>query len=324
MSVLVTGAMGHVGYEIVKQAAAKGMKVIAQYNNTFRRKDAEALGANVTWVKCDLGNQFEVATLGMRPDIDGCIHSAAIANDKTALPQPLNAFASNVAATEYLLECARQRGWRRFILVSTGAVFQNWTDRTKAIPETEVPTPRSLYGSTKRCAEILTEAHANVFKLSAAVIRISWVFGPPLVPVDFDGPRGPIPEFLKLALRGEVIDEPSGGDFAASFTYVPDCAAGLLSAYEAEQLGYTTYNLGSGENYSTARVAAAVAAAVPGSLVKVGEGVEPWTNFTVPRGPLSCERMKEDFGFTPHFSLEAAIRDFADWMRANPDSYRRR
>lgn len=319
---LVTGAMGHVGYEIVKQAAAKGHKVVAQYNNTFRKKDADAVGPNVEWVKCDLGNPFEVAALGSLDGITGCIHSAAIANDKTAIPQPLAAFASNVAATDYLLEIGRRRGWRRFIQVSTGAVYQNRAEPKAPVLETEIPTPVTLYGCTKRSAELLTEAYANVYKLSAAVIRISWVYGPPLVPREFDGPRGPIPEFLKLALRGVAIDEPSGGDFAASFTYVADCAAGLIAAYEAEKLGFTSYNLGSGENYPTSRVAAAVAAAVPGAKVKVGSGLDPWLKFTVPRGPLICDRMKQDFGFTPRFTLEAAIADFADWMRKNPESYK--
>lgn len=322
MTLLITGAMGHVGYEIARQAVARGLPVLAQYNATFRREDAEALGPLATWVKCDLADPFEVAILASTPGVDGCIHSAAVPNDKTGLPQPLRTFASNVAATEYLLEAARRNGWRRFILVSTGAVYQQWNDKDKPIPETEQPSPRTLYGSTKRCAEILTEVYARAYSVPAAVVRISWVFGPPLVPREFDGPRGPIPEFLRRALRAEPVAEPSGGDFAASFTYVDDCAAGLLEAYLAPKLNHESYNLGSGENYSTARVAEAVRAAVPGSSVSVGGGSAPWTQFTVPRGPLSCERMKSDFGFTPRFTLESAIRHFADWMREHPSSYR--
>lgn len=321
MSLLVTGAMGHVGYEIAKQAAAQGLAVVAQYNQTFRRQDAEALGPSVKWVKCDLADPFEVAMLAGTPGIEGCIHSAAVANDATGVPQPVRTFASNVAATQYLLEAARQRGWRRFILVSTGAVYQHWNDANKAIPETERPSPKTLYGTTKRCAEMLTEVYATTYAVPAAVVRISWVFGPPLVPRVFDGPRGPVPEFLRRALRGERIDEPSGGDFAASFTYVADCAAGLLVAYQADKLRHLSYNLGSGENYATSRVADAVRAAVPGSVVAVGPGVEPWTKFTVLRGPLSCERMKEDFGFAPRFTLESAIEDFARWMRERPQTY---
>lgn len=321
MALLITGAMGHVGYETAKQAAAQGLPVVAQYFNTFRPSDAEALGAGVTWVRCDLADADDVAALVSGNDIKGCIHPAAIPNDKMGLPQPLNTFNSNVTATVLLLEAAREQNWRRFLFVSTGAVFQDWQDKTKAIPESENPTPKTLYGSTKRAGEIMTACYANMYGLSAASIRISWVYGPPLVPAEFEGPRGPVPEYLKLALRDGKVEAATGGDFAASFTYVTDCALGCLEAYKAETLNHQAYNLGSGENYTTARVFAAIAAAVPEAEVSVGPGVEPWTDFTVLRGPLSCERMKEDFGFSPTYTLEAAIEDFAAWMRAHPESY---
>jgi nucleoside-diphosphate-sugar epimerase len=319
---LVTGAMGHVGYETVRRAVEAGMRVVAQYHNTFREADAAALGDAVEWVRCDLSDPFQVGMLAAR-DLDGCIHSAAVPNDKTGLPDPMGTFRSNVQAPALLLEAARRRGWRRFVFVSTGAVYQQWKDRERPIPETEPPTPRTLYGGTKRCGEILTEVYANMYRLSAAVVRISWVYGPPLVPRTFDGPRGPIPEFLRRALAGERIDEPSGGDFAASFTYVTDVALGLLAAYRAETMSHSSYNLGSGENYATSRVVQAINAAVPGADARIGPGAAPWTDFTVLRGPLSCERMKEDFGFSPTYTLERAVAEFADWMRANPDTYRR-
>ena len=327
MTLLVTGAMGHVGYETVKQAVAQGMPVVAQYFNTFREDDAKAVGDTVTWVRCDLSDaddiQKMVATKDVNGDaIDGCIHPAAIPNDKMGLPQPTNTYNSNVTATQLLLEAARVNDWRRFIFVSTGAVFQDWKDKTKPIPETENPTPKTLYGSTKRMGEIITSCYANMYDLSAASVRISWVYGPPLVPPEFEGPRGPVPEYLKLALRDGKVDAPTGGDFAASFTYVTDCALGCLEAFKADKLSYREYNLGSGENYTTKRVFEAIAAAVPEAEVSVGDGVEPWTDFTVLRGPLSCERMKEDFNFSPTFTLEDAIKDFADWMRAHPESYK--
>jgi len=320
MALLVTGAMGHVGYETVKQSAANGIPVVAQYLSTFRERDAEAVGKNVTWVKCDLSDPFEIASMCASHTIDGCIHTAAVPNDKLGLPQPLRTFLSNVASTEYLLETARRNKWRRFIHVSTGSVFQELPDAVTPVPETLQPSPKTLYGGTKRCAEIMTSAYVNSYAISACSVRISWIFGPPLVPQNFDGPRGPIPEFLKRALRGQRIDEPSGGDFKASFTYVTDCALGLIALYEAETLEHSIYHLGSSANQSTFDVVEAIRKAVPGADIRVGSGTLPWTDFTVMRGPLNCQRMEEEFGFTPTFSLESAVSDFADWMRAHPEA----
>jgi UDP-glucuronate 4-epimerase len=319
---LITGGMGHVGYETAKQAASLGMEVVAQYLTTFRVEDAKALGPNVVWTKCDLSDPYELAMLCGDHDIDGCIHTAAIPNDTVGLPQPLRTFQSNVVATGLLLETARRQEWRRFIFVSTGSVYQDWKDTSNPIPETAAPSPKTLYGCTKRSSELMVDAYANSYGLSAATVRISWVFGPPMVPAKFDGPRGPIPEFLRRVMQGEEINDPEGGEFAASFTFVPDCAKGLLTAYRADKLNHNSYNLGSGKNRSTFDVAEAICNAVEGAKITVGAGTDPWTQHATLRGPLSCDRMKEDLNFTPTYSLQDAMHEFAKWMKENPKSFK--
>lgn len=318
MALLVTGAMGHVGYGVARAAAGHGLSVVAQYLSRYDEKAAAALGPKVKWRRCDVSKPNEVQELVITENVDGCIHSAALANDEATRPAPAAAFQVNVASVQTLLELARSGGWRRFILVSTGSVFQRWTERNKSIRETEPASPVNVYASTKHCAELLTSMYKNAYGVSAAAARISWVYGPPLVPKTFDGPRGPIPHFLRRVLKGEKVDEPSGGDFAASFTHVDDCAQGLIALYEAQALEHAIYHLGSGRNYSTFEVAEAVRAAVPGCTLKVGPGTEPWTRYTVIRGPLNCDRMREEIGFVPRLSLEAGVAQFASWIRANP------
>ena len=51
MSLLVTGAMGHLGYEIVRQAASRGETIIAHYRGTFREADAAAIKGRVHWCR---------------------------------------------------------------------------------------------------------------------------------------------------------------------------------------------------------------------------------------------------------------------------------
>lgn len=322
MAVLITGAMGHVGYATVRQALGRGHEVVAQYRNVFRESDARALRGPVTWVRCDLASAADVEALASRPAIEGCIHTAAVPNDQQARKDPVAAFDANVGATCRLLDAARRCEWRRLLYVSTGSVFQHALDASQPILEDAQPSVTNVYSTSKYAGELVTSTYRSQFGVPAAVVRISWVYGPPLVPRVRDNPRGPIPLFLKLALAGTPIREPSGGEFAASFTYVADVAAGLLAAYEAEALSHDAYHLGSGRNFTTYDVAAIVRAVVPEASIDVGPGTAPWTDNTRMRGPLAGTRLHDDTGFAPAFTLEAGIRAFADWMRGHPDVYR--
>jgi UDP-glucuronate 4-epimerase len=315
MTLLVTGAMGHAGSTLVRRAAAAGIPVIAQYRSRLDERLAATVPGDVRWQAADLADPLELATLAGDPAILGCIHAAAVPNDRLARPRPWAAVQSNVTATAALLEMARVRGWRRFLLVSTSSVFQDETDLEQPILEDHPTSARTVYGTTKRAAEMLTSMYRAEHGVPAATVRISWVYGPPMLPARRDPPRGPIPAFVREALQGIPVREPSGGDFAASFTHVEDVAAGLLAAFQAEKLNHDVYHLGSGRNHDTREVAAAVCAAVPGAVVEVGPGTLPWTTYNTLRGPLAGERLLEDTGFRPRLSLLEGVRQLADWAR---------
>lgn len=320
MTLLVTGASGHVGLEIVKRATARGIPVIALARDAISPADAKAAGVGATWLECELTNADAVRRVAEAYKINACIHAAAISNELYARPNPLDAINSNVGATANLLDAARVHRWRRFILVSTGSVFQKRPDTVAPILEDARPEPGNIYSTTKAGAEMLTRMYRTEFGLSASTVRISWVFGPPVVT---DSPaRGPIPSYLMRALRGEAIRE-GGGDFAASFTYVGDVADGLIAAATAKDLRSDVYHLGHGVNFTARAAAEAVEAACPGAAIELGPGTEPWTTFTAIRGPLAGTRLRDDTGFTPPTSLAEAVQIYADWMRAHPETWRK-
>jgi nucleoside-diphosphate-sugar epimerase len=318
MALLVTGAMGHIGYEVARRAAGS-RKVIAQYHRSFRPADAEALGGNVTWAACDLGDAEAVEKLCAAHDIDGCIHLAAMATEIHAKPAPADAFRSNVSAVINLLEGARKQRWKRFIYTSTGSVFMG-LDPAAPIPETTPPNAESIYGTTKTCGEVMTRGYRAQYGLEAATVRISWIYGPPIVSDSFQ--RGPIPSLLLRALQGKPRRDATGGDFSAGFTFVDDVVEGLLAAYDAAVLRHDVYQLGPPRNYSTYDVAEAVKAAVPGAVVEVGPGGAPWDKYSSLRGPFICDRLAADTGFRAGHTLEMGVKRYADWLSARPQLWR--
>lgn len=314
MTLLVTGATGHVGGEIVRQAAAKGMSVVATHRGERTETDPR-----VAWARCELTDASAVRALAEKHRIDACIHAAAVSNEAYARPDPLGAIATNIGATANLLEAARANGWRRFVLVSTGSVFQLVRDATQPILEDQAPAVANVYGTTKLGAEMLARMYRGEYGLSASVVRISWVYGPPVIS---DQPmRGPIPSYLLRALQGIPIRE-GGADFAASFTYVSDAAEGLLATTTAPELRHPIYHLGHGINFTAGQAAEAVRRAVPDAIIELSSGTEPWTRYTSMRGPLAGDRLYADTGYVPSHTLEAGVAVYANWMRAHPERWR--
>ena len=316
---LITGAMGHVGLEVVRQAQARGLPIVAGYRGTFKPEVAAGFGPDVHWQPLDLASESDIARLADL-DIEGVIHTAAAPNEAVCRPDPLGAMKSNVFAPALLLDLARRGGWRRFINVSTGSVFQNVTDYTAPILEDHPISFENVYSTTKACSEMLTGMYRSQYGLSAATVRISWVYGPPLIPKVRENPRGPIPWFLRQVMTGQSVREASGGDFAASFTHVADVAAGLLAAYSAGGLNHGVYHLGSGRNHSTFEVIDAIRRCVPEADIAVGPGTAPWTDHTRMRAPLAGTRLADDTGFRPRFGLAEGIAEFVTWLRAHPES----
>ena len=124
--------------------------------------------------------------------VDACIHAAAVSNEAYARPAPLLAVAGNVGATANLLESARTKSWRRFLLVSTGSVFQLRADTRSPILEDEATAPANVYSTTKVCAEQLTRMYRTEYGLSASTVRISWVYGPPVISGSADAGADPV------------------------------------------------------------------------------------------------------------------------------------
>jgi nucleoside-diphosphate-sugar epimerase len=307
-----------VGGEIVRQAMKRDIPVIAVARDAVGEAEVQAF-PSVKWLQCDLADTDAVMALTARNRIDACIHAAAISNEAYARPDPRGAIATNVGATANLLEAARLASWRRFVLISTGSVFSLNSDTTRPILEDQAPGVANVYSTTKLCAELLTSMYRTEYGLSASTVRISWVFGPPIIS---DQPmRGPIPSYLLRALQSIAIRE-GGAEFAASFTYVADAAGGLLAAATAPELRHPIYHLGHGVNFTAGQAAAAVRSAVPGAVIELTGGTEPWTRYTSLRGPLAGDRLRADTGYNPTHTLEAGVRAYADWMRAHPELWR--
>jgi dTDP-4-dehydrorhamnose reductase len=153
MRVLVTGAGGQLGSDVVAVCEAAGDEVIAARHDTLDVGDRDAvLGAVTT----------------LQPD--AVVHAAAWTAVDACEADPDRAFRDNALGTRHVADACRRAG-AHLCYLSTDYVF----DGTKAGPyvEWDDPNPLSVYGRSKLAGEREVAALAPW----STVVRTSWVCG---------------------------------------------------------------------------------------------------------------------------------------------------
>lgn len=153
MRILVCGASGQVGLELVGRAGAYGL---------------EALG--VTREQLDITDSHRVADLvdQYRPGL--IINAAAYTHVDNAEKQSEQAYAVNRDGVANLAEAARLADIP-LVHISTDYVFSGEAD--KPYRETDPVAPTGIYGASKLAGEVAIQAAL----VRHVIVRTSWVYG---------------------------------------------------------------------------------------------------------------------------------------------------
>ena len=152
MRVLVTGARGQIGTELLALCEAAGDEVIRFGSPDHDVRDRDAVLQAIT---------------STQPD--AIVHAAAYTAVDACETDPERAYATNALGNRHIAEAANLIG-AHVVALSTDYVF----DGTKSEPyvEWDEPNPQSVYGRSKLAGEREIAAAA-----SAAIVRTSWVCG---------------------------------------------------------------------------------------------------------------------------------------------------
>ena len=148
MKILVTGAGGMVGREVVEALAPHD--VIGLDHGRLDVSDRDAVLAVVGSV-----------------NPDAIVHCAAMTAVDLCESEPDRAFLVNALGTRFVVEAAR-RARAYVVAVSTDYVFDG--TRPEPYDEWDTPNPASVYGRSKLAGELEVDG-------AGAVVRTSWVVG---------------------------------------------------------------------------------------------------------------------------------------------------
>jgi nucleoside-diphosphate-sugar epimerase len=229
--------------------------------------------------------------------------------------QPLEMLDTIVEGTRRTLEFAAAVGAKRFLMVSSGAIYGPQPPGVELVCEEYRGGPdpteaRSVYAEGKRVAEWLCCQHARGGGGLECAIARGFAFVGPHLPLNTHFAIG---NFIGDCLEGRSIEIRGDGRACRSYLYAADLAIWLWTIVVRGE-SCRAYNVGSERGLSIAELAGAVAAELaPSAGIRV-LGV-PCPGVAPDRYVPSTARARVELGLEEWIPLEQAIRRTAEWHR---------
>ena len=231
LNVLVTGASGFVGSNIVKHLQKNNHNIVAtRRNNKPDPPLHDYLGENIEWIKLNTHDREKALEIADNYSFDGVIHAAFMTpgsaeNEAMRATEILD---SNIGGTINTLEIALRSGAKRFVFVSSSGLYPSSGDTLSPVTE-DSPSPylnmTGFYRITKITSEKIVERYSQIYPIETTSMRLPVMYGPMERPTNSRKNMGPIHKLLKLVLtqRKNRI-QIHGMDYAGDWTYVMDAA----------------------------------------------------------------------------------------------------
>ncbi|MBD1553402.1 NAD-dependent epimerase/dehydratase family protein [Pseudomonas typographi] len=296
--VIVTGAAGLIGRQLVRRLFEQGRPVVAL------DRLASITREGIEIKECDLGDIHRLHAIA-KEGVESIIHCGAYSGPMVARDVPYSMVQVNIVGTANVLELARIHGARRFVYCSSTSAYG--VVESGPVCEDVVLRPGSLYGASKVSSEYITTAYAKQYGLSAASVRLSWVYGPGRTT------ECVIRTMLENALAKRPTRMAFGSDFPRQFIHVDDAVEGLLNALDAPELPRPIYNI-TGDTWGTLEeVAQIVRKLFPDADIALQPGPDPVDEY---QEKFSIEAARRDLNYEPRIALEQGIGAYAAWIES--------
>ncbi|WP_166355556.1 NAD-dependent epimerase/dehydratase family protein [Phytoactinopolyspora limicola] len=175
MRVLVTGATGRVGANLVNRLVSQGVQVRAMVMPADPQVRKLTSMPGVQLVEADLSDQLTIDDA-----CRGVTHVAHLAAQLVRGSTPVDRFYDvNAFGTLRLLEgVVRAGGVERFVLASTDGTYRPGDPPTVPLPEDTPQEPADYYGTSKLLGEVILRNHAAQFDIDYSIVRFATVLDP--------------------------------------------------------------------------------------------------------------------------------------------------
>ena len=313
MRILVTGAAGFIGSNLVDRLLADDHEVVGIDNLSRGTRanlpDSELkAGGGFSFIEADVTDPRFVETVA---DVEVICHLAAQIDVRVSVRDPIEDARLNVLGTINVLEAARTAGVRKVVFTSSGGSIYGEPERMP-VDETTPVNPLSPYAASKVCGETYLGMYHALYGLETTALALSNVYGPRQDPY---GEAGVVAIFGNALLRGRSATIFGDGSAVRDYVFVDDVTDAFARAIGDLGDG-RRFNIGTGVGTSVRELHSAIAAAADAADNPV---------FGTPRlGELQAivlnvNAARDRLGWMPQISLADGLAKTLDWIRTQPD-----
>lgn len=233
-TVLVTGATGLVGSQMVKslaclnRTAGTGISIVAHVRS--EEKAAAVFGTllereDISLLVCDVSRLSETDI-----KFDYIFHTASVTSSKIFVTKPVETLDTSIDGTRAALELAKKCGAKSMVYLSSMEAYGVTDPSLELITEKDlgyidVLSVRSSYSEGKRICECLCASYASEYGVPVKIARLAQTFG---AGVSFEDTRA-FAQFAKSSLAGTDIVLHTFGNSMGNYCYTADAIKGLVT-----------------------------------------------------------------------------------------------
>ncbi len=245
------------------------------------------------------------------------VHAATESSTNLNNDNPLEMLDVIVSGTKNVLNFAANRGAKKIIYLSSGAIYGKQPPDITHVDEGFLGGPpitnsSSAYAEGKRVAELMCICYAQKFNFEIKIARL-FAFVGPFLKLDSHFAIG---NFIRDGLMGGPIIVKGDGTPYRSYMYASDLSIWLWTIlFKGESC--RPYNVGSEEPISIADLAYLVSSCFDKPIeVKIMK--QPIPGVPPERYVPSTKRAREELGLTQKVGLKEAILKTIEWYRKHP------
>ena len=307
--VLVTGASGFIGSNLVHRLVQKGAQTGVLVRDSSDLWRLAEIKKDVGIFKASLEDQpaVDLAFKEVQPEL--VFHCAAYGVDPRQTDYDL-AVKANIIGTMNILDAAGGTGCEK--IINTGTCME-YGEKQQIIRENCEPEPVSIYGSTKAAATIIARQIAFEKGINLITLRPFGVFG------EREGSHKFFPHLILSILAGREV-KLSPCEQYRDYCYIDNIIDGFLLAAQAHNVKNTILNIGSGVIHQLKTYVDLVY-----QLMEIDGkplyGAVPYRKNEMWKQQPEVSKIKRLLHWNPRISLEEGIKRTIAWYRQNQYQY---